>query len=123
MTLAWYIIIMIALVILGTVLLYQFFNKAGEKGAMEDVALTLEQKIDEGYLGAPTDLSGYIGAEGIALSVLRPSGKIKIDNKILDAVSYNDFIDEGECVKVIKYENAQLYVLKSGFAKDDNTID
>lgn len=112
MIMAFYIILAIVAVVIGTVLLYHLFNKAGERGVMEDAALMLEQKVDEGYLGVPTDLSVYVGAEGVALSVLRPSGKIKIGDKIIDAVSYNDFIEEGEAVKVVKYENTQLYVLK-----------
>lgn len=112
MILAFFIILAIAAVVLGTVLLYYLFNKAGEKGVMEDAALTLKQNVDDGYLGAPEDLTKYVGAEGVSLTVLRPAGKIKIGDEIIDAVSFNDFIDENETVKVLKYENAQLYVLK-----------
>lgn len=105
------ILCIVVAVIAGIVLVYLITNRAGEKGMMEDAALTLEQKIDNGYLGVPEDLSGYVGAEGVALTVLRPAGKIKIGDEILDAVSYNDFIAEGTVVKVLKYENTQLYVL------------
>ena len=108
-----YIVAAIIIVIAGTVILYHIFNKAGEKGMMEDAALTLEQNIDDGYLGAPEDLQQFVGTEGVSLTVLRPAGKIKIGDEIIDAVSYNDYIEEGVKVKVIKYENAQLYVLKS----------
>ena len=112
MTIALYSILVIAIVIVGTIVLYYFINKAGEKGVMKEAALTLEQNVDDGYVGVPDDMRCYMGAEGVSLTVLRPSGKVKIDNKILDAVSYNDFINEGETVKVVKYENSQLYVLK-----------
>lgn len=112
MTIALYIILALAAFVAVTMLLYKLFDKAGEEGVMEDAALTKEQKIDDGYLGVPTDMSEYVGAEGIALTVLRPAGKVKIGDKILDAMSFNDFIDEGETVKVLKYENTQLYVLK-----------
>ena len=112
MTIALYSILIIAIVIIGTIVLYHFINKAGEKGVMKDAALTLEQNVDDGYVGVPEDLKCYMGGEGISLTVLRPAGKIKIGDKILDAVSYNDYINEGEAVKVVKYENSQLYVLK-----------
>ncbi len=113
MLIALYVIGILSVIVAGTVLLYQIFNKAGEKGMMQDAALMLEQNVDKGYLGAPEDLQKYVGAEGITLTVLRPAGKIKIGDEIIDAVSYNDFIDEGKPVKVLKYENAQLYVLKN----------
>lgn len=118
MTIAIYSILIIVAVIIGTIILYHFINKAGEKGVMKDAALTLEQSVNDGYLGVPDDLKQYMGIEGIALTVLRPAGKIKINEKILDAVSYNDFINEGETVKVVKYENTQLYVLKVVKTKD-----
>ena len=112
MTIALYSVLIVSVVIIGTILLYYFINKAGEKGVMEDAALTLEQNVGYGYVGVPDDMKCYMGAEGVSLTVLRPAGKIKIDDKIIDAVSYNDFINEGEIVKVVKYENSQLYVLK-----------
>lgn len=113
MTIAFYLILIIAIVVVGTILLCFVINKAGKNGFMEDFALNLEQNVDEGYLGVPDELKVYINAEGVTLTVLRPAGKIKINDKILDAVSYNDFIEEGESVKVVKCENSQLYVLKA----------
>ena len=107
-----FIIVILAVIIVGTVLTYYIFNKAGEKGVMKDAALRLEQNINDGYFGTPEDLSKYVGEEGVALTVLRPAGKIKIGDDIIDAISYNDFIGEGTKVKVLKYENAQLYVLR-----------
>lgn len=72
--------------------------------------LQKEQSLREGYIGVPTDLSHLVGATGVSFSVLRPAGKIRIDDRVLDAVSLNDFIDKDVPVKVEKYENAQLYV-------------
>ena len=45
-----------------------------------------------------------------ATTVLRPAGKIRIGDKIFDATSTGGFIEEGAQVKVVKYENSQLYV-------------
>ncbi|MBZ4657892.1 MAG: signal peptide peptidase SppA, type, partial [Methermicoccus sp.] len=44
--------------------------------------------------------------------VLRPSGRIEVDNKYYDAVSLGAFIEKGEMVNIVKYENSQLYVAK-----------
>ena len=80
---------------------------------MSDTALNLEQKIEEGYIGVPTDLEAYVGAIATAATVLRPAGKIKTESgDTVDAVSTGEFIEAGTQVKVVKYENTQLYVEK-----------
>ena len=81
---------------------------------MSNTALNLEQKVEEGYIGVPTDLEAYVGAEAIAATVLRPAGKIKMQSgETVDAVSTGEFIEAGTSVKVVKYENTQLYVEKA----------
>ena len=77
---------------------------------LRDFALHKEQDIDEGYIGVPADVSKFVCKRGVALTVLRPSGTIKVDGSLLDAVSVQDFIDAGEDILVTKYENTQLYV-------------
>jgi len=53
---------------------------------------------------------GLVGKIGTAMTVLRPSGKIMMDNEMYDAVSNQGFIEAGREVKVVKFENMQLYV-------------
>ena len=46
--------------------------------------------------------------------MLRPAGKIKMQSgETVDAVSIGEFIEAGTSVKVVKYENTQLYVEKA----------
>lgn len=99
--------------LLGVIIVLYISHKIGGKGIMAKSALQLEQKIEDGYVGVPSDMQKYVGKTGIALSVLRPSGKIKIGDNLFDAVSINDFIEAGESVKVLKYENTQLYVSRT----------
>jgi membrane-bound serine protease (ClpP class) len=54
-----------------------------------------------------------LGRVGVAITVLRPSGKVQIDNEIFDAVSDEGFINKDEKVKVIKDEAGQIYVMRS----------
>ncbi|MEF9924548.1 MAG: NfeD family protein [Muribaculaceae bacterium] len=99
-------------IILGAILILYISHKIGsKKGFMRNSALELEQNVEDGYIGVPQDLAQYIGKTGISLTVLRPAGKIVIDDKTLDAVSQNEFIEPNTSVKVIKYENTQLYVV------------
>lgn len=110
----WAIIIVMAGFLLGVALILYVSHKIGSKGVMEKSALQLEQRVEDGYIGVPTDLSVFVGRDAVASTVLRPSGKIKMaSGEVVDAVSTGEFIDAGEAVRVVKYENAQLYVEKS----------
>ena len=100
--------------LMGVALILYVSHKIGSKGIMSNTALNLEQKVEEGYIGVPTDLEAYVGAEAIAATVLRPAGKIKMQSgETVDAVSTGEFIEAGTSVKVVKYENTQLYVEKA----------
>lgn len=100
-------------IILATILVVYITHKIGsKKGFMRHSALELEQKVEDGYIGVPTDLAQCIGKIGIATTVLRPAGKIDIEGVTYDAVSQNEFIEPHTAVKVVKYENTQLYVVE-----------
>lgn len=51
----------------------------------------------------------YIGKEGVVISTLRPVGKIKVDDEVIDATSKYDFITEGEVV-IIKSNTTPVKV-------------
>lgn len=53
-----------------------------------------------------------INKVGVAKTVLRPAGKIEIDNVWYDAVALDGFIDAGEEIYVEKHENYNLFVRK-----------
>ncbi len=76
------------------------------------IALNKVQNTDEGYIGVSTMQSSLIGANGVAFTVLRPSGKVLINDELFDAKALTGYIDEGEQIKVVRYDMAQLYVKK-----------
>lgn len=94
------------------VLLLLFFKKLTSKGPIGRLALQSAQNKDEGYIGVPPELQQYIGQTGEAATILRPSGKVVIDGIQFDAVALHGFIEQGATVEVVKYENAQLYVVE-----------
>ncbi len=97
--------------LLGFGVILYLSNKIGTKGMFRRLAL--EKKLDnkEGYIGVPMEGGKLIGSHGTAYTVLRPSGKVKIDEKTYDAVSVDgSFIEKGTAVKVIRYETGQVYV-------------
>lgn len=86
-------------------------NKIGTKGIFNRLALNTKLDNKDGYVGVPMEAEKVVGKIGVASTVLRPSGKVRVDNKIYDAVSINgEFIEKGTEVTVVKYETGQVYV-------------
>ena len=91
----------------GFVAMIWLSHKIGRRGIFRRVALVADL---EEAVSSP-DLSALVGQEGIAVTVLRPSGKVRIGTEWYDGVSEAGFIEKGSRVKVLRFENAQLYVV------------
>ena len=81
-------------------------------GAFKNLSLHTIQEKSEGYVSVDASVKDLIGKEGTAFTVLRPSGKVKVDGKTYDAAANVGMIDRGEAVVVVRAESAQLYVEK-----------
>jgi membrane-bound serine protease (ClpP class) len=88
-------------------------SKIGTSHWFKGVGLAAVQDKSEGYVSIDIHLKEMIGKTGQAYTVLRPSGRIMIDDQVFDAKSEIGFIDKGEKIKVIRNEAGQLYVIKS----------
>jgi membrane-bound serine protease (ClpP class) len=77
------------------------------------IALAKTQQHEEGYVAADTSLASLIGAEGTAYSILRPAGKVLIEQDVYDAVCREGYIEKGEKIRVKDFKNAQLIVEKT----------
>ncbi len=76
------------------------------------LALRTGLETKQGFTSQDMRNEQYVGKEGIAQTILRPSGKINIDGEVLDATIEHGFANPGDKVKVTKFENAQLFVRK-----------
>lgn len=76
------------------------------------LALDTVQDKEEGYSIADTRYAQMVGKRGLAVTILRPAGKISIEGEIFDAVATVGHIEKGEHIEVVRYENAQLFVRK-----------
>jgi len=81
--------------------------------AFGNLSLKSEQRTEEGFIGVGTEQQSLVGEEGIAHTVLRPSGRVMINNKLYDAMSVYGFIEKGQAIKVSRYETGQVYVTKA----------
>jgi len=82
----------------------------GERGKKSALVLSTDQ---DGYIGTDTTANELIGQEGTALTDLRPSGKISIDGKTLDAMSDGMFIAKGSRIKILSATEGQAVVRES----------
>ena len=71
--------------------------------------MTQEEKGSEGFRAAPSR-EIYLGKTGKTLTILRPSGKVRFKDKILDVVTEGGFIDKDTTVKVVKVEGNRIVV-------------
>jgi membrane-bound serine protease (ClpP class) len=76
------------------------------------LALDAVQSTDAGFTSSDATYKEMIGKTGRASTVLRPSGKVVIDDEVFDATALTGFIDKGDEVEVVRYETSQLFVRK-----------
>lgn len=68
----------------------------------------IESKVDNSDLGKIS-----VGDTGIALSRLNPTGKVMVNEMIVEGKSYNgEFIDEDEKIEVIRIDTYQIQVVR-----------
>lgn len=96
--------------LLSVALVWYLTSSHGPQWVRRWSELQADQKVSEGYIGVDMSLAKYVGWHGESVTDLRPSGKISIDGQEYDAVSLSGYIESHSRVKVVKFENAQLYV-------------
>lgn len=52
----------------------------------------------------------HLGREGVALSILRPGGKARFDDEILDVMSQGDLIEKGTRVRIVGFSGREAIV-------------
>lgn len=100
-------------VLMGLILSLWTTRKLLTSTTFSNLSLKSEQRIEDGYIGVETEQKNLVGEAGVAHTVLRPSGRVKINDKLYDAKSEYGFIERGEAVKVTRYETGQVYVVKA----------
>jgi membrane-bound serine protease (ClpP class) len=99
-------------VLLGLIFSLWSARKLLTTSAFTNLSLKSEQRPEEGYVGVETTQKTLVGLTGVAHTVLRPSGKVMVGDKLYDAKSEYGFIEKGHPIKVIRYETGQVYVVK-----------
>ncbi len=107
----------LAIVGIGTVLavaaIWYLTSSHGPECFRKHSELMTELSNADGFIGVDMTPAKYIGQHATTITVLRPAGKIEIGDKVFDAVSTGEFIQPHRNVKIVRYENAQLYVTET----------
>lgn len=104
-----FVVVLIA-TITGLVLSFWLGKQLFTSSMFPNLALNTIQDKNLGFIGVESMQSELVGMEGIAYTVLRPSGKVEINGEIYDAKAEYGFIQKDTRVKVIRYETGQIYV-------------
>ena len=72
--------------------------------------MTLGQTLGKGSVTVPPP--SLLGCEGIAITLLRPSGKALIEGRKVDVVAEGDFVEQEAAIVVIAEEGPRVVVRK-----------
>ena len=73
------------------------------------IALQDTLKASEGYT-SNFQTKNLVGLKGIAYTVLRPGGKVMIEDELYDAQTRGGFIEKGTGIKVISQHGGMVQV-------------
>lgn len=102
--------IFVAGVLLAIILIWYLTSKHGPAWVRKHTDLTTELRSADGFIGVDIQPASLLGHHGTAVTDMRPAGKVEVDGKRHDAVSTGCFIYAGTRVRIVRYENAQIYV-------------
>ncbi len=106
------ILIIIILILLGIILTI-ILRSANKGGVAKGVILSTSMTRERGYIGVGTeDMDYFLGKEGIALTMLRPTGSVDFNGVRLDAITEGEYISKDSKVKVIKVKARRIIVRK-----------
>lgn len=103
------VIMFIILLVIVAVVLAVVLRSVSKGRLSKKLILKDSLNKEAGFIGTE-DLEHFIGREGIAATVLRPSGTAIIDGLKLDVVSEGEFIPKGAKVKIIQVTGRRIAV-------------
>ena len=71
------------------------------------------QQASQGYVSGSELFRALEGKTGIALTTLRPSGKVEIEGEVYNASALYSYIEKGENIIVSKYDGMNILVKKT----------
>ncbi len=105
------ILVVLSAFVISLSVMFAFFGRFANSALFKKISLQTVENHSDGYNSTlfqqPATMIGKIG---VAMSDLRPSGKIKIDDEWYDGQSEGDYILKGQEIIVVQVMNAYLIV-------------
>lgn len=105
------ILIIIILAILGVALTLVLHSAT--KGRLSKTLILSDSLNKEQGFSSTTDLEYFLGKEGTAITILRPSGTADFDGVKLDVVTEGEFIPANSRIKIVKVSGRRIVVKKT----------
>jgi membrane-bound serine protease (ClpP class) len=93
----------------GMAVLFFGGSRLMQSKAFQRMALSETQESSKGFT-VNTQTKSMQGKTGTAYTVLRPSGKVMIDDQLFDAFTRGDYVEKGDAIVVIESEGVTLKV-------------
>lgn len=105
------VLVVLSSFVISIAVMFAFFGRFTQSKLFKTLSLQTSENNSEGYNSTIfTEPASMKGKTGIAMSDLRPSGKIMIDGEWYDGQSDGDYILKGAEIKVVGVMNAYLIV-------------
>jgi len=107
------VLVVLSSFVISLAIMFTFFGRFTRSKLFKKLSLQTVENNSEGYnTNMFNEPASMIGKIGIAMSDLRPAGKILIDNEWLDGQSDGEYIQMGSKVKIMEVKNSYLIVRK-----------
>ena len=105
------VLVVLSSFVISIAVMFAFFGRFTNSKLFKTLSLQTSENNSEGYNSTIfSEPASMKGKTGIAMSDLRPSGKIMIDGEWYDGQSDGDYIMKGAEIKVVGVMNAYLIV-------------
>lgn len=74
-----------------------------------------EEKVEDGFTMPTAGQRNLVGKEGVALSILRPTGRARIGDKRMNVVTDGEFLPQGAKLRVIEVEGNRIVVAEAEY--------
>lgn len=105
------VVSLVTAIVASIILAVLLFKYAPRSKYFDRLILSTLQKTEEGYVGIK-DFASLVGAEGSAVTPLRPVGTAEVQGRRIDVITLGDYIQAGENIKVLKVEGNRVIVSK-----------
>ncbi len=95
---------------LPLIILIAFGQKLFDSTLFKKMGVEAEMKTADGFSVRDNSRQNLIGQTGIAVTNLRPSGKVEINNEQYDSIADGSFIAKDSAVKIIRVQGTYLVV-------------